>query len=30
MTTREVRSVGSLADRWNVDAIGIAVDYDGG
>jgi hypothetical protein len=30
MTTREVRSVGSIADRGNGDAMGVAVDYDGG
>ena len=30
MTRREVRSVGSKADRGNGDAMGVAVDYDGG
>jgi AraC family transcriptional regulator len=30
MPTREVRSVGSIADRGNGDAMGVAVDYDGG
>jgi hypothetical protein len=30
MTTREVRSVGSKADRGNGDAMGVAVDDDGG
>jgi hypothetical protein len=30
MTKREVRSVGSIADRGNGDAMGVAVDYDGG
>jgi hypothetical protein len=30
MTTREARSVGSTADRGNGDAMGVAVDYDGG
>jgi hypothetical protein len=30
MTTREVRSVGSIADRGNADATGVAVDYDEG
>jgi hypothetical protein len=29
MTTREVRSVGSKADRGNGDAMGVAVDYAG-
>jgi len=28
MTTREVRSVGSIAGWGNVDAMGIAVDCD--
>ena len=30
MTRREVRSVVSTADRGNGDAMGVAVDYDGG
>jgi hypothetical protein len=30
MTTQGVRSVGSIADRGNGDAMGVAVDYDGG
>jgi hypothetical protein len=30
MTTREVRSVGSKADRGNGDAMDVAVDDDGG
>src|SRR5207344_3410667 len=30
MTTQGVRSVGSIADRGNGDAMGVAVDCDGG
>jgi SAM-dependent methyltransferase len=30
MTTQEIRSVGSIADRGNGDAMGVAVDCDGG
>src|ERR1700733_13096888 len=30
MTTREERSVGSIADRGNRDAPGVAVEYGGG
>ena len=30
MTTQEVRSVGSIADRGNGDAMGVAVDCDRG
>ena len=30
MTTRDVRLVGSIADRGNGDAMGVAVDYDRG
>ena len=30
MTPREVRSVGSIADRGNGDAMGVGVDCDGG
>jgi hypothetical protein len=30
MTTQEIRSVGSIADRGNGDAMGVAVDCDRG
>jgi hypothetical protein len=30
MTTQRVRSVGSIADRGNGDAMGVAVDCDRG